>query len=214
MAPMKDEDLDSIIEQARNRRSSQHSGVQPDADQMWRRIHTERGRQRARHTMLRRAAGVLAASVIVVAGFVTWSKFGGERYGETQLGGTGQLTTRSGQPFTRVNLVPAHAEPNFGLRTAVSATQLGAVEVSALLAGDAGTIYAADRRSGRVVAFDSSGKLALSIGRRGTVRSGAAEAFSSIDALAWLADTMVVTDNGSGEFVFFSRLGELIESKP
>src|SRR5215203_1715880 len=117
MAPMKDEELDSIIERARARRDS-HGTLPPDSDSVWNRIHGERKRISARNTFLRRGAGIVAVAVVVVGGTSMFFHVGPSWDGGVLSGiGGGAGNARD---FAIVNLIPAHAEPNFQLRTAVA----------------------------------------------------------------------------------------------
>jgi hypothetical protein len=110
-------------------------------------------------------------------------------------------------------LVVAHDEPKLQMRTAVSAAQLGGVQVAAILTDGLGNVYTGDSRTRRLVVFDSAGNRTLSMGPHGLSTTGNDGSFGTIDAMAWLGDTIVVADNSRGELSFLSRSGELLAQR-
>ncbi len=207
MAHMKDEDLDQVIARAKAGRGSPGSG--PDVERVWKRIGAERARQNARRAALRAGLMVAGGAIVLVAGgtaafhFVPGLRNAVSSYSDGS-------PVRGAAATRNIDLLPAHQDPKFELRTVVSAGQLSSVDASAILADDAGNIYVSDGK--RVAVFDSSGKRVLTLGP-GSAAAG--QSFSRITAIAWLADTIVVADSGSagGELTFLSRAGRLLERR-
>lgn len=110
----------------------------------------------------------------------------------------------------RTVTLPAQATAaRFDTRVLISADALGAAHVGAIAVSSSGTVYVADARDMRVLAFDSAGRPGAVFGTGG---AGPGE-FRTIDAIALLGDTLFVVDGLQRRLTLFALDGRLIESR-